>query len=123
MFEGERCFEGTRSLTTQGIDKAILNLFRMFARLGTRKVEMNCGTGSKAEIGGWATCDDSVLQVLAYCHHDDWDKKNTFDVSLELKKLPMEGQVRITHYRIDREHSNACTEWGRQGKPDWPDEA
>ena len=34
----------------------------------------------------------------------------------------MKGQVSITHYRIDHNHSNACTEWERQGKPDWPDD-
>ena len=61
--------------------------------------------------------------MLLYCHHDDWDRKETFDISLEVENLPFDGQVLITHHRIDGEHSNACTEWERQGKPDWPDEA
>ena len=75
------------------------------------------------EVDGWEVRDDeNCLQVLVYCHHDDWDRKDSFDLSLALKNLPMEGQVCITHYRIDREHSNACTEWERQGKPDWPDD-
>ena len=38
MFEAERCFEGTRTFTTQGIDKAVFNLFKFFARMGTQKV-------------------------------------------------------------------------------------
>ena len=136
MFEGERCFEGTRSFSTQGIDKAILNLFRMFARLGTQRVELYSSlrrnplaggnpdsAESGPEIDGWAVCDSrDLLQVLVYCHHDDWDRKESFDVSLTLEHLPMEGPVSISHYRIDREHSNACTEWERQGRPDWPDE-
>ncbi len=37
MFVGERCFEDTRGFSTQGIDKAILNLFRMYARMGRRR--------------------------------------------------------------------------------------
>ena len=38
LFPGERAFEGTRSFSTQGIDKAVLNLFRMYARMGTKEV-------------------------------------------------------------------------------------
>lgn len=137
MFEGERCFEGTRSLSTQGIDKAVFNLYRMFARLGTRRIALYSsrdldplsfrdpnGMEEGPEIDGWATCDsDDSLQVLLYCHHDDWDVKETFDISLRLENLPMEGQVSISHFRIDENHSNACSEWERLGKPDWPDEA
>ena len=75
------------------------------------------------EISGWATFDsDHILQVLIYCHHDDWDRKENHDLTLTLKNLPMKGQVSITHYRIDHDHSNACAEWERQGKPDWPDD-
>ena len=46
MFVGERCFEGTRAFSTQGIDKAILNLFRMYARMGTQQVAFE-STGAK----------------------------------------------------------------------------
>ena len=136
MFEGERCFEGTRSLSTQGIDKAAFNLFRLLARLGMQRVALHSGrdldplafrdangTAEGPEIDGWAVLgEDGGLQVLLYCHHDDWDRKETFDISLKLENLPMEGQVQITHYRIDAAHSNACAEWELQGKPDWPDE-
>lgn len=34
LFRGERCFEGTRTFSTQGIDKPVLNVFRLFSRLG-----------------------------------------------------------------------------------------
>ena len=61
--------------------------------------------------------------MLVYSHHRDWDRKETLDVTLTMENLPMEGQVTVTHYRIDRDHSNACTEWERLGRPDWPDEA
>lgn len=136
MFEGERCFEGTRSFSTQGIDKPVLNLFRMLAKLGTQLVELRSsrdldplafedlnGTEEGPEIDGWATCaGEEAIQVLLYCHHDDWDRKETFDVSLTLENLPIEGEVSVVHYRIDGEHSNACAEWERQGRPDWPGE-
>ncbi len=136
MFEGERCFEGTRSFSTQGIDKPVLNLFRMLSRLGTRRVCLQsardrdpltfrdpCGTEEGPEIDGWAVCDSpDRLQVLLYCHHDDWDRREVFDIELDLEHLSVDGEAMITHRRIDREHSNACTEWERQGRPDWPTE-
>ncbi len=129
LFEGERCFEGTRSLSTQGIDKAVFNLFRMLSRLGTRKVSLTVSPGPEEEqdaptVDGWATCDSpDQLQILLYCHHDDWDRQETMEISLQLDQLPMAGKVTVTHDRIDRAHSNACAEWVRQGKPDWPDAA
>lgn len=136
MFEGERCFEGTRTFSTQGIDKASFNLFRLLSRMGTQRIELTSsrdlnplsfkdlnGTEEGPEIDGWATCDgDGIMQVLLYCHHDDWDRKETFDIDLSLENLPMMGKVNVRHYRIDAQHSNACAEWERQGKPDWPNE-
>ncbi|MCL4522153.1 MAG: beta-xylosidase, partial [Firmicutes bacterium] len=39
---------------------------------------------------------------------------------LEINHLPNHGKVAIRHYRIDRSHSNAYTEWVRQGRPNFP---
>ncbi len=60
------------------------------------------------------------MQVLLYCHHDDWDVRETFDVTLKLSGLP-EGDVSVRHYRIDGEHSNAYAEWLRQGVAELPE--
>lgn len=136
MFEGERCFEGTRTFTTQGIDKAVFNLFKFFAMMGHQKVELTTsrdldpmafedlnGTKEGAEIDGWATMDGGdKMQVLLYCHHDDWDRKETFDIDLALENLPISGKVLVKHYRIDDQHSNAYAEWERQGRPNYPNE-
>lgn len=136
MYEGERCFEGTRTFSTQGIDKAVFNLLKFFAKMGTQKVElisdravsplkfsdMN-GSAEGPQIDGWATQDnENAMQVLLFCHHDDWDVKETFDVELAVDNLPMEGKVCVKHYRIDADHSNAYAEWVRQGKPNYPNE-
>ena len=126
MFEGERCFEGTRALSTQGIDKAVMNLFRLLARLGTQRIALDIrrdgGDPDMPETCGWAIRDGGALQVLLCRHHDDWDREGDADVSLAVENLPADGPVLVTHYRIDREHSNACREWERLGRPDWPDE-
>ncbi len=134
MFEAERCFEGTRAFTTQGIDKAVFNLFKLLARMGMQRVALTSsrdldpltfkdlnGTVEGPEIDGWATMDgEDKLQVLLYCHHDDWDRHESFDIDLSLLHLPMQGKAQVRHLRIDAEHSNAYAEWERQGRPNYP---
>ena len=134
MFEGERCFEGTRVFSTQGIDKAVMNLFRLFAQLGTQLVELTStaaknpekykdywGTGDGPEINGWATLTENrSLESLIYCHEDTWATDGSVPMELTAENLPFNGSCTITHYRIDRDHSNAYSEWVHQGRPDYP---
>ncbi len=135
MFVGERCFEGTRTFSTQGIDKPILNLFRMYARIGTQQVAFHSsgakdplayadlwGTGETPDISGFAALSGShSLEVLIYNHHDDWDRSDDYEIELEIANLPFDGdELVMTHHRIDQSHSNACAEWVRQGRPMYP---
>ncbi|HLU11948.1 MAG TPA: hypothetical protein VK003_19895, partial [Oceanobacillus sp.] len=135
LFVGERCFEGTRSFSTQGIDKPILNLFRMYAKMGTQEIgfyssgtqdplayaDLN-GRGEPPDISGFATLSGSKsLEVLIYNHHDDWDVDGDYEIDLQVENLPFEQQtLTLKHYRIDHAHSNAYAEWVRQGKPMYP---
>jgi xylan 1,4-beta-xylosidase len=120
MFVGERCFEGTRTFSTQGIDKAILNLFRMYARMGSEELAFT--SSAAPEVGGFAALSGShSLQALIYHHNDDWDADDPCAITLEIARLPFETRdVTITHYRIDGTHSNAYAEWVRQGRPMYP---
>jgi xylan 1,4-beta-xylosidase len=133
-FEHERLFEGTRAFDTHGIDKALMNLFRLYAKLGDERVELISERGFDplsykdkngydfgTEINGWATKTRGGYAVLLYAHHDDWDVDEEFSVKLRITGLHTE-QVKLTHYRIDGEHSNAYAEWVRQGSPDWASE-
>jgi xylan 1,4-beta-xylosidase len=135
MFAGERCFEGTRTFSTQGIDKAVLNLFRMYGKLGTEEVGFQSsaakdplgyadhnGFGEEPDISGFAALSgNKALQILIYNHHDDWDMAEEHTVELEVANLPFEGDtLKLRHYRVDGSHSNAYPEWVRQGKPMYP---
>lgn len=134
MFEGERCFEGTRTFSTQGIDKAVFNTFKLLARLGGQRVALassrdidpleypnDWGEGCGSEIDGWATLSgDSSLEVLLYCHEDAWQPEGGYSVEFEAAGLPFGGQYTLRHYRIDGDHSNPYAEWVRQGRPDYP---
>jgi len=134
-FVGERCFEGTRTLSTQGIDKAILNLFRMYAQMGDREIafesdgekaplthEDSHGYGVRPDIAGFATStDDGQTAVLVYNHHDDWGMAEPYEIRLVIDGLPtVDTPLTMSHYRIDQEHSNAYAEWVRQGRPMYP---
>jgi len=134
MFVGERCFEGTRTFSTQGIDKAVFNLFKMFARLGDTQCRFESshrmdawsipsGPGERQvfEVSGLATGGGSGgLSVLIYAHHDDWDNNDVHSVEVELRGLATAKKYRTRHYRIDSEHSNAYAEWVRHGRPAYP---
>ncbi|MCL2479288.1 MAG: hypothetical protein FWF22_07290 [Treponema sp.] len=134
MFEGERCFEGTRAFSTQGIDKAFFNVFKLYAKLGSQLTEFISsadkdplnyvdywGTGEGAEIDGWATLTGTKsVEVLIYCHQDTWSNDDVYHVEFSTENLPFSGPYRISRYIIDRDHSNAYAEWVRQGRPDWP---
>ena len=134
LFPGERCFEGTRTFSTQGIDKAVFNMFRIFSRLGDETLAMESTgsfdvsamprlTGAAAnvdctEVSGFAVKKGEKVQVLVYSHHDDKTKTDLKDVVLLLKGCSTDSPVCC--YRIDAEHSNAYAEWIRQGKPWYP---
>ena len=135
LFVGERCFEGTRTFSTQGIDKAILNLFRMYAQMGAQQVALVSsnakdplayadlwGFDEASDISGFAALTgNKSLEVLIYNHHDDWDAHGAHEINLEIANLPFGDSVfTLSHYRIDDAHSNAYAEWVRQGQPMYP---
>ena len=138
MFVGERCFEGTRTFSTQGIDKAILNLFKMYGKTGQQAVafassgaqnpfeyaDLN-GMSNAPDVNGFATLTGNhTLTVLVYNHHDDWNMSDDNSINLTIRNLPFEAEnLTLRHYRIDDDYSNAYAEWLNQGKPMYPTDA
>ncbi len=135
FFPGERCFEGTRVFTTQGIDKAVLNMFKIYGKLGYEKLACSCDGAAKfdyadpndydlpardADVGAFAVRGEKgETQIVVFSHHDDWDKSQENTVALAVKGLA-KGAKRITHHRIDAQHSNPYREWVALGKPHYP---
>lgn len=129
LFEDQPYFDGFRDLATNGIDKAVLNAFRMLGMLGGSWVEaessqalpldriMSEGVRGAADINCVATRDDAGVSVLIWNYHDD-------DVSAEPARLSIavEGlgdpSVRVRRYRMDADHSNAFAAWQAMGSPE-----
>src|SRR5262245_30553851 len=139
-FEGERFFEGTRSLfTARGVEKPVLNAYRMLARLGDTRIAAESSrawslgqlhdsdSAMPEEVDALASVGkDGRISVLVWRHADDQhatDAAET-DLTLRLEHLPAAfARVQVRHWRIDAGHSNAHTAWTAQGSPQDPSDA
>jgi xylan 1,4-beta-xylosidase len=133
-FEGDRYFEGTRSLFTAGdIATPLLNAYRMLARLGVERLDLESTAGrasdqlddmlERAEVDGLAAWDSrDRITVLVWHHCDDQYRTGDAQVDVSLRSFPFEGRsVRLRHLRIDRVHSNSHSAWIGLGRPQTPD--
>jgi xylan 1,4-beta-xylosidase len=135
-FEGERFFEGTRSfLTAGGIEKPLLNAYRMLAQLGSRRVaaestalwsvaELDSARGRSMpeEVDALASrrADGSVA-VLVWRHTDDQYQLDESDTPVTLVIAGLDGPAyAVQHLRIDATHSNAHAVWQSLGCPQDP---
>lgn len=133
-FEDQPYFAGFRQLASNGIDLPVLNVFRMFARMAGQRVPATSsrqvklddilagGVRGDADVGVIATRGADQLAVLVWHYHDDDVPGPGAAVTLDLRGLPR-GFTRVTHFRIDAEHSNAYAAWQRMGSPIAPDKA
>jgi xylan 1,4-beta-xylosidase len=131
-FEDKQYFEGFRTLATNGIDKPILNLFRMAGLLRGDRVQLvssgaagldgilQSGVTGASDIDGLATRSDREMAVMVWNYHDDDQPAPASPVRLSLAGLPAAGTVLVEHYRIDEDHSNAYTVWQQMGSPQKP---
>lgn len=132
-FENQPYFAGFRSLASNGIDKPVLNVFRMFSKMGGRRLAvesdgavpldalLRSGIRGKPDVSALATREGDRIAVLVWHYHDEDVPGPSAQVELTLSGLPA-GTVRLSrqHYRIDEEHSNAFTAWKRMGSPQQP---
>jgi xylan 1,4-beta-xylosidase len=113
-FEGQPYFDGFRTLATNGIDKPVLNVFRMTGLMGGERLALN----ASGVIDGLAARAERSVSILLWHYHADDVPGPAAPVALDLIHLP--PRVLLTHYRIDDEHSNAYAAWLRMGSPQSP---
>jgi xylan 1,4-beta-xylosidase len=130
-FEDQPYFAGFRSLASNGIDKPVLNVFRMFSKMRGQRVAvesdravaletiLRSGVREEPDVTGFASADGGKLFVMVWHYHDDDLPGPEANVRLILAGL-REGAARVQHYRIDEEHSNAYSAWLRMGSPQQP---
>jgi len=82
---------------------------------------MRDGVRGDPDVAALASIEAKKLSVLVWHYHDDDVPGPDAKVELVLSGLPpASGEARLTHYRIDENHSNAYAEWKRLGSPAAP---
>jgi xylan 1,4-beta-xylosidase len=133
MFEGKPYFDGYRTLATNGVNKPILNFFRMAGLMQGSRVAVE-SSGSVAldtilkqsvrkapDVDALATRAPGQAAVMLWNYQDDDVPAPGSTVSLSIHGLaPSARRVLIEHYRIDNNHSNAYTVWKQMGSPQTP---
>jgi xylan 1,4-beta-xylosidase len=131
-FENQPWFHGFRDLATNGIDKPVLNVFRMFGLMEGTRIEavsdkgfsyksiIDSGVrGSSTETGTIASKTEKSLSVMYWNYHDDDRIKPDASAVFRIENIPAK-KVRMTHYMIDRNHSNSYEVWKKMGSPQNP---
>jgi len=132
-FEDQPYFAGFRTLASNGLDKPVLNVFRMFSQMTGQRLSvesdhaaslesiLKAGIRGEPDIAAMASLGKNELYILVWHYHDDDIAGPAGSIELKINGLPFtKGEARLEHYRIDADHSNAFAAWQRAGSPQQP---
>ena len=128
-FENQPWFQGYRDLATNGIDKPVLNVFRMFGKMSGDRVAVtgdiaydfqavrdSSVRGDQRDINAFASVNKNELGVMVWNYHDLNVISPQQKVRLTINNVPA-NEVHVSHYRIDQEHSNSYRAWLKMNSP------
>ena len=130
--EDQPPFEGFRELATNGIDKPVLNVFRMMGMLNGNWLQTE-STGAlslddivqgravdSADVNAIATAgqdrDGHQLSILLWNYHDDDVAAKEASIQLHVDGVNA-ASATASEYRMDVTHSNAYAAWQQMGSP------
>ncbi|MGA3049816.1 MAG: beta-xylosidase [Terracidiphilus sp.] len=135
-FEDQPAFAGFRELATNGIDKPVLNVFRMFGMLGASKqgadwlntesdgalplddIVAHSVTGNP-DVRAVATRNGNEVDVLLWNYHDADVSAPPAQILLTVDGFPSKN-VMAAEFRMDATHSDAYRAWQQIGSPAHP---
>ncbi len=137
-FEDQKWFDGFRDLATNGVDKPVLNVFRMYGMMRGERLKIGAGGGAAkndkgsatdeggrvtgdmgnacGEVGAIASGDAHSLSLMSWNYWADDIAGGADTLQLVFSSLP-QGKIKLTRYSIDRQHSNAYERWKEMGSP------
>jgi len=131
-FEDQPWFYGFRDLATNGVDKPVLNVFRMFGMMGGKRVAVvsdrmypletvlkSSVRGEKSDIGALASKDQKSAAVMVWNYHDEDRQGAAETVNVTLENIPVK-EVTLNIYLIDQDNSNSYEVWKKMGSPQKP---
>jgi xylan 1,4-beta-xylosidase len=129
-FEDQPPFAGFRELATNGVDKPVLNAFRMLGLLGSERLKttssaalpneeiVHGGVRGQPDINAIATRKEREIEILIWNYHDDDLPFPATSIDLAIDGLPADARRGLLeHFRVDSDHSNAFTIWKEMGSP------
>jgi xylan 1,4-beta-xylosidase len=132
-FEDQPYFAGFREMASNGLDKSVLNTFRMLGLLSDQRVKATSsgalpttsvvldGVRGKPDVNAIATRKDHEVAVFLWNYHDDDLPSAASPIDLVIDGLPPNLTTALTeHFRIDASHSNAFEAWKQLGSPEQP---
>jgi len=140
-FENQPAFSGFRSLATDGIDKPVLNVFRLLGMLSGPGAHSNTvqwlavssggalpldailanSVTAAPDVNAVATRNGNEVDILLWNYHDaDVD---VAPATIHLTVDGLKGALVESEYLVDRAHSNAYAAWQKMGSPAQPDSA
>lgn len=130
-FEDQPWFHGFRDLATNGVDKPVMNVFRMYGKMGGKRIEVtgnqaydyirvrDSSVRREADINALASLDKKTASVMVWNYHDEDVPAPASPVELTIKGIAGK-KATLTHYRIDDKHSNSYEVWKSMGSPQQP---
>jgi xylan 1,4-beta-xylosidase len=130
-FEDQPFFDGFRDLATNGVDKPVLNVFRMLGMMTGDRLTIDNpsaatldsmlagGVKDKPDISTLASADARSVEVLISNYHDSGKPGPDAPIRLTISGLP-DGRHLLEHFRVDLEHSNSYEAWKKMGSPQKP---
>ena len=129
-FEDQPYFAGFRQLASCGLPLPVLNVFRMFSQMNGQRLTVESdsavsldsitrrGVREKPDVAALASLDQNKMSIIVWHYHDDDVTGPNAAVELTVAGLPAGvTESRLTHYRVDENHSNAYGAWKRMGSP------
>lgn len=128
-FEDQPYFAGFRQLNSSGLDLPVMNVFRMFSWMGATRLAAHSsaqvpleeivsnGVRNAPDVGVLASRGADRIAVMIWHYHDDDVAGPAAAVRLELNGIDAWRSAKLTHFRIDQDHSNSYSAWQRMGSP------
>ena len=130
-FEDQPYFDGFRDLATNGIDKPVLNVFRMLGMMGGDRLTIDNpsaatldsmlagGVKDKPDVEAMASADARTVSVLISNYHDSGKPGPDAPIRLTISGVPA-GRHLLEHFRVDLQRSNSYEAWKKMGSPQQP---
>jgi xylan 1,4-beta-xylosidase len=127
-FEDQEWFAGFRDLATNGIDKPVLNIFRMFGMMNGKRIAVKSDNGlnatdiiakgvrEKNDLNAIASKSANSVCIMVWNYHDDDKTGPSSPVELIVNGIS-NSKVLLHHYRVDQQFSNSFEKWKTMGKP------